>query len=77
MRDFQIVFAKLIASPQLCERMLIDKKPFFSNNNLSDTEKKRLHFVLRQKGMSACYSLYRINRITPIYTLLAYTSLLK
>lgn len=72
--DFQIAFARLIASPQLCERVLLDEDNFFSEFVLTDKEKTRLHSVLRQKGISACCSLYRMNRITPIYTQLSNTS---
>ena len=75
-RDFQIALARLIASPQLCERTLVNEEPFFNRYSLCDREKKRLHAVLRQRGISACCSLYRMNRITPIYTQLSNTSLL-
>ncbi len=74
--DFQIALAKLIASPQLCQKVLIDEEPFFSGFALSEKEKLRLHSVLRQKGISACCSLYRMNRITPVYTQLSNTSAL-
>ncbi len=74
--DFQIAIAKLIASPQLCEKVLIDEDSFFSQFVLSEKEKTRLHSVLRQKGISACCSLYRMNRITPVYTQLSNTSTL-
>ena len=71
--DFQIAMARLIASPQLCEQVLADEKPFFSKYVLSEKEQKRLHAVLRQKGISACCSLYRMNRVTPVYTQLTNT----
>lgn len=74
--DFQIAFASLIASPQLCERTLMDETPFFSSFDLTEREKLRLRTVLRQKGISACCSLYRMNRLTPIYTQLSNTSVL-
>lgn len=74
--EFQIAFASLIASPQLCERTLIDEDSFFSTFDLTEREKLRLRSVLRQKGISACCTLYRMNRLTPIYTQLSNTSTL-
>ncbi len=71
--DFQIAMARLIASPQLCEQVLLDEDSFFSKYVLSAKERKRLHAVLRQKGISACCSLYRMNRVTPVYTQLTNT----
>jgi hypothetical protein len=75
-RDFQIAIAKLIASPQLCENVLADEGAFFAEFVLTDRERRRMHSVLRQQGMSACCSLYRMNRITPIYMQLSNTSTL-
>jgi hypothetical protein len=74
--DFQIAITKLIASPQLCMKTLINEEAFFSDFDLTDKEKRRLHSVLRQKGISACCSLYRMNRVTPVYTQLSNTSTL-
>ena len=71
--DFQIALAKLIASPQLCEKALADQDSFFADFVLTEKEKRRLHSVLRQKGISACCSLYRMNRVTPVYTQLSNT----
>lgn len=74
--DFQTAFARLIASPQLCEKVLVNEDDFFEGYTLTTREKARLHSVLRQKGMSACCSLYRLNRITPLYTQLSNTATL-
>ena len=71
--DFQIVLAKLIASPQLCRRALADEATVFADYILTEKEKNRLHAVLRQRGMSACCSLYRMNRVTPLYSQLSNT----
>jgi hypothetical protein len=73
-REFQIAITKLIASPQLCRETLVDEQSFFSGFELTEKEKMRLHAILRQKGMSACCSLYRMNRVTPVYTQLSNTS---
>jgi hypothetical protein len=42
---------------------------------LSERERKRLREAVWQRGMSVNCTLYRSNRITPIYTLLNYTCL--
>jgi hypothetical protein len=74
--DFQLAFADLIASPELCENALQNEAAFFSSYQLSEKEKLRLHSVLRQKGMNTCCSLYRMNRITPLYMQLTNTALI-
>ena len=74
--DFQLAFARLIASPALCESVLKDDQHFFSEFDLTGKEKMRLRSVIRQRGMSACCSLYRMNRATPLYTQLSNTSTL-
>lgn len=71
--NFQRAFAKLIASPSLCESVLKDDQHFFSEFDLTEKEKIRLVSVIRQRGMSACCSLYRMNRATPLYTQLSNT----
>jgi hypothetical protein len=71
--DFQLAFARLIASPRLCADTIANEDQFFAGYQLSDKEKRRLHAVLRQKGISACCSLYRMNRVTPVYSQLSNT----
>jgi hypothetical protein len=71
--DFQLAFARLIASPRLCVETIANENNFFAAYELSDKEKRRLHAVLRQKGISACCSLYRMNRVTPVYSQLSNT----
>ena len=73
-RDFQLAFAKLISSPRLCVSALEDEEAFFAGYDLSDKEKRRINTVLRQKGISACCSLYRMNRVTPVYLQLSNTA---
>ncbi|HEX3151563.1 MAG TPA: hypothetical protein VHR66_26035 [Gemmataceae bacterium] len=41
--------------------------------HLTPRERRRLQAVVGQRGMATNCSLYRVNRITPIYTLLPYT----
>jgi hypothetical protein len=74
--DFQLAFATLIASPQLCKQAIDDEPSVFDQFALTEKEKARLRSVVRQKGMSICCSLYRMNRITPLYTQLTQTATL-
>lgn len=74
--DFQRALARLIAAPEVCEETIIDDAPFFAGYDLTEREKTRLRSVLRQKGISACCSLYRMNRITPVYTQLSNSAIL-
>lgn len=71
--DFQLAFSRLIASPQLCRQAIAAEEDFFTGFNLTEKEKQRLRSVLRQKGISACCSLYRMNRVTPVYSQLSNT----
>lgn len=72
-RDFQLAFARLIASPEACRQALSAEGQFFAAFDLTEKEKRRLHSVVRQKGISACCSLYRMNRVTPVYSQLSNT----
>jgi hypothetical protein len=72
-RDFQLAFAGLIASPEICYKALAAEDEFFADFDLTAKEKKRLHSVVRQRGISACCSLYRMNRVTPLYSQLSNT----
>jgi hypothetical protein len=65
--DFQLALAQLIASPQHCVGALDDEAAFFAGYTLNEREQRRLRSVLRQEGLSACCTLYRMNRVTPIY----------
>ncbi|NML35989.1 hypothetical protein HHL17_02155 [Chitinophaga sp. G-6-1-13] len=74
--SFQQALAALIASPELCVEARQWPDKVFSPYDLTDRERKRLETVVFQRGMSVNCTLYRVNRITPIYTLLPYTCLL-
>jgi hypothetical protein len=73
--SFQRVLCDLIASPNLCLRLRADSDATLAHYDLSVRERKRLATVVWQRGMSTNCTLYRSNRITPIYTLLHYTCL--
>ncbi len=73
LHNFQLAFAKLVASPQLCVAVREDGSSFFSGFDLNEKEISRLRSVVNQKGMQACCNLYRMNRVTPLYTQLSNT----
>ncbi len=73
--SFQRALCELIASPGLCLALRAAPEPLLANYELSPRERKRLMEVVWQRGMSTNCTLYRSNRVTPIYTLLSYTCL--
>jgi hypothetical protein len=73
---FQRALCDLIASPELCVRLRTDPESVLTRYELSPREQRRLNTVVRQPGMATSCTLYRVNRITPLYTLLPMTSLL-
>ena len=73
--DFQRALCDLIGSPELCLAVRADGREFFSRYDLSPRERDRLHDIVWQRGMATSCTLYRSNRVTPIYTLLHYTCL--
>lgn len=71
--SFQRALCDLIASPVLCLAVREDANSALAGYELTDRERKRLASVVWQRGMSTNCTLYRSNRITPIYTLLRHT----
>jgi hypothetical protein len=76
LRAFQHALSDLVASPSTCLAVRAGGDDFFRRFDLSELEKNRLLEVVWQKGMSVSCSIYRSNRITPLYTLLRYSCLL-
>jgi hypothetical protein len=76
LKTFQRALADLIASPALCRALRADPQPVIGQYELSPREARRLIDVVWQRGMSVNCTLYRVNRITPIYTLLPRTCFL-
>jgi hypothetical protein len=70
---FQQALCELIASPDLCRSFRSDGAEFLGRHELSPGERDRLLDVVWQRGMATCCTLYRSNRVTPIYTLLHHT----
>jgi hypothetical protein len=71
--SFQQALCDLIASPRLCRALRAAPEETLSKYELSARERARLHEVVWQRGMSTNCSLYRANRLTPIYMVLTYT----
>jgi hypothetical protein len=73
LREFQRAMSDLIASPGLCLRLREEPERVLATYTLTAREQRRLTTVVSQRGMSVNCSLYRVNRVTPIYTLLPLT----
>lgn len=71
--SFQQALCDLIASPRLCRALRAAPEEVLANYELSARERARLCEVVWQRGMSTNCSLYRANRVTPLYMLLTYT----
>lgn len=76
LRAFEHALSELVASPASCLAVRAGGDDFFNRFDLSEKEKKRLREVVWQKGMSVSCSIYRSNRITPLYTMLHFSCLL-
>jgi len=70
---FQQALCDLIASPDLSLAARAGTADVFGRYDLSDRERVRLVQIVWQAGMSTNCTLYRSNRVTPIYTLLHHT----
>ena len=71
--SFQRALFDLIAQPALCMQAKENPGILSDRYELTPKEFNRLHSVIRQKGMATNCTLYRINRVTPLYTLMPYT----
>ena len=73
MASFQQALCDLIASPRLCLALRAAPEAVLAKYELSTREQARLREAVWQRGMSTSCSLYRANRLTPIYMELTYT----
>jgi hypothetical protein len=76
LRDFQRALCDLIASPRLCLRMRERPEEVLARYELTPREARRLTSVVWQRGMSVNCTLYRVNRVTPVYSMLPLTCFL-
>lgn len=67
--EFQRAFAELIASPERCLD-LRDGAAGLADYQLSARERQRLQSMVREEGMSINCSLFRVNRLIPVYSVL-------
>ena len=65
-----------MASPDLCVALRSGDSALLAGFDLSEVEKNRLLEAVRQPGMSVSCSIYRSNRMTPLYTMLHFTCVL-
>ncbi len=72
---FQQALCELIRSPEACLDVRAGGAGFLGGYELSPRERARLEDIVWQRGMSTNCTLHRMNRVTPIYTLLHYTCL--
>ena len=71
--DYQRALADCVASPELCLAVRDDPEAALASYDLGDRERRRLAAMVHQPGMSTNCTLYRLNRATPIGTLLPLT----
>jgi hypothetical protein len=72
---FQRALCDMIRSPDACLDLRAGTPGVLTRYDLSPRERDRLMDIVWQRGMSTNCTLYRSNRVTPIYTLLHYTCL--
>lgn len=73
MAAFQRAMCDLIASPELCVKLVQAPEEVLGRYDLSDRDRRRLLEVVQQPGMLVNCSLYRANRLSPIYNLIPHT----
>lgn len=68
--EFQRAFADLIASPERCLAARAPASTVFDCYDLTPIERRRIQTMVRDHGMSINCTLYRVNRLTPVYSVL-------
>jgi hypothetical protein len=76
MQGFQKAMCDLVASPDLCALVTRSPDQVFARYDLSPRDRRRLLDVVQQRGMFVNCSLYRANRISPIYNFMPFTCFL-
>ena len=64
--DFQQALADLVASPELCRRVIADAAELRARYDLSGREFERLVKMVNHKAMALNCMLYRANRLAPL-----------
>ena len=76
MEAFQQAMCDLVASPDLCIALIESPDEVLGRYDLSERDRRRLVEVVQQPGMLVNCSLYRANRLSPIYNLVPHTCFL-
>jgi len=76
MEAFQQAMCDLVASPDLCLTLIETPEEVLGRYDLSERDRRRLVEVVQQPGMLVNCSLYRANRLSPIYNLVPRTCFL-
>lgn len=71
--EFQRAFADLIASPQACVEARRRPAEAFAEYALTTREVARLRAIVTDDGMAANCTLYRVNRLVPVYGVMPLT----
>ena len=76
MEGFQKAICDLVASPELTARLTEYPEDVLAQYDLTDRDRRRLMEVVQQPGMTVNHALYRVNRLSPIYSLMPNTCFL-
>ena len=71
--EFQRAFADLVAHPEQVVGVRDGDDAILAGYDLSPRERERLEILARDEGMSVNCSLYRVNRLIPVYSVLPHT----
>jgi hypothetical protein len=73
LQEFQRAVAEFIASPERCVDAIADFAAETTDFDLTEREKRRLEAMINDQRMSANCTLYRVNRLMPIFEVLPLT----
>ena len=71
--EFQRAFADLIASPERCVALREGRTDVLADYDMTLRERKRLETMVHHEAMSVNCSLYRVNRLIPVYSVLPHS----
>lgn len=71
--EFQRAFADLVAHPEQVLGVRAGDDAVLADYDLSPRERERLEILANDAGMSVNCSLYRVNRLIPVYSVLPHT----
>lgn len=71
--EFQRAFADLIASPERCVALREGAEDVLAGYDMTPRERTRLATMVHDESMSVNCSLYRVNRLVPVYSVLPHS----